>query len=330
MPMRTSSTYQSARPRAALGMLCLLGALLVVSTAGSATANTQRGAQLDKVTIAIIAVDATGQLMYAKDRGFFRKHGIDAEIKIVADGTQTVPALLSGQAQFTGVPTAGLAQLKSNNAPVKLVAAGALYRPRLPTSGVFVAPGKRITRARDLVGKRISVDFRNSIAHIGLLRWLDRRGGVSAEQFELVTLPFAQSVAPLLRGHVDAAVLPEPQATTALRGGARRIGMPFDSVCTKDCLLLAFIARSNVDRDLAARFRNAVQAAAVWANQKRNQVASARILARYAILKPKQVVNMTRTPYATRLRLVQTQPWIDLYAEYELIPDSFTPADLLK
>ncbi|MGH3079310.1 MAG: ABC transporter substrate-binding protein [Gaiellaceae bacterium] len=312
-----------------MGLLCLLGALLVVSTAGSATANT-RGAQLDKVTIAIIPVDPAAQIMYAKDRGFFRKHGIDAEIKIVADGTQTVPALLSGQAQFTGVPTGALAQLKSNNAPVRLVAAGALYRPRLPTSGVFVAPGKRITRARDLVGKRINVDFRNSIAHIGLLRWLDRRGGVSPEEFELSTLPFAQSVAPLLRGDFDAAVLPEPQATTALRGGARRIGLPFDSVCTQDCLLTVFIARSNVDRDLAARFRNAVQAAAVWANQKRNQTASARILARYANLKPTQVVNMTRIPYATRLRLVQAQPWIDLYAEYDLIPDSFTPADLLK
>ena len=330
MPMHTSSTYQSARPQAALGLLCLLGALLAVSTAGSATANTQRGAQLDKVTIAIIPVDPAAQIMYAKDRGFFRKHGIDAEIKIVADGTQTVPALLSGQAQFTGVPTAALAQLKSNNAPVKLVAAGALYRPRLPTSGVFAAPGKRINRARDLVDKRINVDFRNSIAHIGLLRWLDRRGGVSPEEVELSTLPFAQSVAPLLRGDFDAAVLPEPQATTALRGGARRIGLPFDSVCTQDCLLTVFIARSNVDRDLAARFRNAVQAAAVWANQKRNQVASARILARYANLKPTQVVNMTRTPYATRLRLVQAQPWIDLYAEYDLIPDSFTPADLLK
>jgi hypothetical protein len=94
--------------------------------------------------------------------------------------------------------------------------------------------------------------------------------------------------------------------------------------------LITFVARSGVDPNLAARFRNAVQAAAVWANRKRNQVASARILARYANLKPTQVVNMTRTPYAARLRLVQTQPWIDLYAEYDLIPDSFTPADLLK
>ena len=329
MPMHTSSTYERARPRAAFGLLCLLGVLLVVSTAGSATANTQR-ASLDEVTIAIIAVDPAAQIMYAKDRGFFRQQGIDAEIKIVADGTQTVPALLSGQAQFTGLPTGALAQLKSNNAPVKLVAAGALYRPRLPTTGVFAAPGKRISRARDLVGKRVNVDFRNSIAHIGLLRWLDRRGGVSPNQFELSTLPFAQSVAPLLRGDLDAAVLPEPWATMALRGGARRIALPFDSVCTQDCLLTVYIARSSVDPNLAARFRNAVQAAAVWANQPRNQVASARILARYASVKPTLVVNMTRTPYATRLRLVQAQPWIDLYAEYDLIPDSFTPADLLK
>src|SRR4026209_213412 len=169
MPMHTSSTYERARSRVALGLLCMLGALLAVSTAGSATANSQR-AQLDEVTIAIIAVDPAAQIMYAKDRGFFRKQGIDAEIKIVADGTQTVPALLSGQAQFTGLPTGALAQLKSNNAPVKLVAAGALYRPRVPTTGVFAAPGKRISRARDLVGKRVNVDFRNSIAHLGLLR----------------------------------------------------------------------------------------------------------------------------------------------------------------
>jgi NitT/TauT family transport system substrate-binding protein len=328
MPMHTNSTSHRTRPRAVLGLLCLLGALLGVPTAGSATANAQR-AELDEVTIAVIAVDPAAQIMYARDRGFFRKHGIDAEVKIVADGTQTVPALLSGHVQFTGVPTAALAQLKSNNAPVKLVAAGALYRPKLPTTGVFAAPGKRISRARDLVGKRINVDFRNSIAHIGLLRWLDRRG-VSSEEFELATLPFAQSVAPLLRGDLDAAVLAEPWATMALRGGARRIGLPFDSVCTQDCLLTVFIARSGVDPNLAARFRNAVQAAAVWANQPRNQVASARILARYANVKPTLVVNMTRTPYATRLRLVQTQPWIDLYAEYDLIPDSFTPVDLLR
>ena len=116
--------------------------------------------------------------MYASDRGFFRKQGIDAEIVIVADVTLTVPAVLSGQAQFAAVPVPTLAILKSNKAPVKAIAAGAVYEPGTNTS-VLVAAGKQITRARDLVGKRVGLDFLNSIAHIGLLRWL-QRGGVSA------------------------------------------------------------------------------------------------------------------------------------------------------
>jgi NitT/TauT family transport system substrate-binding protein len=329
MPNAHDLTHQRIRAALALGLVGVLVALLVVPAAGSTSATTQGRAQLDKVTIAALALDPAGPVMYAKDRGFFRQQGIDAEIKILADGTQTVPALLSGQADFTGLPPSGLAILKVNKLPVKAVAALAVYRPRLPTTGVFVAPGKRISRARDLVGKRINVDFQNSVVHIGLLRWL-QRGGVSRDQVTLSTLPFAQSVAPLLRGDFDAAVLVEPQATQALQGGARRIALPFDSVCSDDCLLTVAIARSNVDPNLAARFRNAVQAAAVWANQKRNQAASARILARYASIKPALVEKMTRTPYATRLRVGMARPWIDLYAEYDLIPDSFTPADLLK
>ena len=65
--------------------------------------------------------------------------------------------------------------------------------------------------------------------------------------------------------------------------------------------MTALMAGRRVDPDLAARFRNAVQAAAVWANQKRNQAASGRILARYAPL-PKVLAKMTRITYATRLR----------------------------
>ena len=88
----------------------LVAALLALrSSGGSATAATEGGQQLRKVKVAIIALDATGQVMYAKHRGFFERQGLDVEIKIVGDGTQTVPALLSGQAQFTGIPVPGLA-----------------------------------------------------------------------------------------------------------------------------------------------------------------------------------------------------------------------------
>jgi NitT/TauT family transport system substrate-binding protein len=312
-----------------LGLACLLAALVAVPAGSSSPSATHDGDQLRKVNVAIIAVDATAQVMFAKHRGFFAKQGIDAELTVVGDGTLTVPALLSGQAQFAAVPVAVLAILRSRNAPVKAVAGGAVYEPGVPTTVLVAAPGKRISRARDLVGKRIGLDSLYNISHIALQRWL-ARGGVSPEDVDIATLPFAQMIPPLVHGQLDAAWLPEPWATQALQRGARTIAYPFDAVCSQDCLLTVYIAQRNVDPDLAARFRNAVQAAAVWANRKRNQAASGRILGRYAPVDAKVLEKMTRIAYATRLRPRSAQPWIDLFAEYKLIPESFSATDLVK
>jgi hypothetical protein len=90
------------------------------------------------------------------------------------------------------------------------------------------------------------------------------------------------------------------------------------------------MARKDGDPNLNARFRNAVQAAAVWANQKRNQAARGRILARYAPIEPAVLAKMVWFSYATRLRPRMAQPWLDLYAEYDLIPDGFSANDLVK
>jgi NitT/TauT family transport system substrate-binding protein len=306
-----------------------LAAVLVFVLGASATAATESGQQLRSVKVAIIAVDATGQVMYAKHRGFFRKQGLDVEITIVADGTQTVPALLSGQAQFTGVPVPGLAALKSNGGPVRAVAGGAMYEPGSRTTVLVAAPGEQIRRARDLVGKRIAIDFRNSIAHVALLRWL-KRGGVAESDVDISFTPFPLMIGPLLRGQIDAAWLPEPFATQAVQRGARIFARPFDAVCTHACLLTIFIARKDADPELVARFRNAVQEAAVWANQKRNYAARGRILTRYAPVSPRVLAKMAWFSYAPRLRPAQGQPWLDLYAEYDLIPDTYKASDLVK
>ena len=314
--------------RIRIAAACLL-ALVAVSLGGSASAAPGDASQLRKVTIAIIAVDPAAQVMYAKARGFFTRQGIDAEIMVMADGTLTAPAVISGQAQFAAMPTGALAAAKSNGAPFRMVAGGALYEPGVATTVVVAAPRSGIRSARDLVGKRVALDFVPSLAHVGLRRWLER-GGVSIEDVDFTTLPFPQIVAPLIRGDVDAAVLPEPYATEALRRGARRVALPMDAVCSQECLLTVYMARRDIDPNLAARFRNAVQQAAVWANQKRNRPASARILAQYAEIPPAARGTMSRSKYATRLRLPLAQPWLDVYRRYGLIPETFRPEDLLK
>jgi NitT/TauT family transport system substrate-binding protein len=317
---------RAVRRFAALGCALLV---LPLSAGGSAAAPTSGGAALETVTIATLALEPASLAFYAKHRGLFAKQGLDARLLVLSDPTQLVPALLSNDAQFIGFNVGGAAILKSRNVPVRLVAAGAMYRRTAPATGVVAAPGKRIARARDLVGKRVAIDAANTIGHIGLLKWL-KGNGVTASDVELVELPFPQMLGPLRRGQIDAAILPEPYLTLALERGARRVANPLHAVCAQNCLLTVWMSRKDMDPVVAARFRNAIQAAAVWANKPENDAASGAILARYAPIDKDVIARMTRTRFSERLRPALAQPWIDAFAEFGVIPGSFRAIDLVK
>ena len=191
-------------------------------------------------------------------------------------------------------------------------------------------PGRAITRPRDLVGKTILIDGPNTIAHIGVLKWL-KRGGVSKDDVKINFVPFPDMLASLSKGDVDAAFVPEPYITQAVQQGSKVVAYPFNAVCSKTCLLTFWMARANVDANLAARFRNAIQNAAVWANQDKNDAASAKILARYArATDAKVLAKMKRSSFATRLRPSLAQPWLDAFAEFGVIPAGFKAIDLVK
>ena len=311
--------------RAALGAALALVAVLVAA-GGPASAT---DGSLETVTIASPPFEPTALAFYADARGFFRKRGIEAKIVVLADPGAVAAAIASGDAQFGPSDIGGLLLGKSRGLPVKLVAAGALYVRQAPTAALVSAPGERFASARDLVGKRVGVDRTGSIAHVALLKWL-KRGGVRADAVQLSYYAFPDMIGALTRGTIDAAVLPEPFLTVAKQRGAKLVAPIFQTVCTTACLLTVWVAHGDVDRTLAARFRNAIQEAAVWANRKENDAASGAILARHTKLEKAVIAKMTRSRFATRLRLPQAQPWIDVYKEFELIPETFTALDLLK
>jgi NitT/TauT family transport system substrate-binding protein len=323
--MRGMGGEMTRTPR--LVRLCCIGVALLVCACGNGPAAPTTATTT--VNITALAIEPTALAFYAKERGFFSREGIDARITVINDPLQAPAAVLSGTAAFSSFSVGGLALLKSRGAPVRLVAAGALYAPKAPTTALVSAKGKRFRRAGDLVGKTIAIDRLNAPAHIGLLRWL-KRNGLDARDVDFVEIPFPQMIGPLSRGSVDAAVLPEPVLTIALQRGATRIAPILNAVCARDCLATVWIARRDVDPDLAARFRNAIQAAAVWANREQNQRASGAILAKYSELDPALIAKVTRTRFATRLRPQLAQPWINAYAEFGFIPSPSPAIELTE
>ena len=308
----------SGRP---LTTLCFLVAVLVVSVAAanaSARPAAKRAPTVTTITIVMPAVEGLANALYAHHKGFFRRQGLNAKITILTDPTQNIPALLSGEADFAGITVGGLALVRSRGVPVKMVASAALFRPLAPLSWLVVRRGSTVRGARDLIGKTVAIDSPSSIAHVAMRRWL-KRNGVSDSRVEFRPLAFPQMLAPLARGEVDAATIPEPFLTMALQQGARRLSNFYTAVCPKICLLTLWMARKDQDVVVAAKFRNAVQAASVWADQKKNRRASAAILAKYAPIDAAVMRRMTRAYFAQRLVPRLGQPWIDAYAEFGLI-----------
>jgi ABC-type nitrate/sulfonate/bicarbonate transport system substrate-binding protein len=110
------------------------------------------------VNITALPIEPTALAFYAHELGFFSREGIDARITVINDPQQAPAAVLSGAAVFSSFSVSGLAVLKSRGAPVRLIAAGALYVPTVPTTAPVAAKGQRFKTAGDLVGKTIAID----------------------------------------------------------------------------------------------------------------------------------------------------------------------------
>ncbi|MDF2752414.1 MAG: hypothetical protein K0S82_797 [Gaiellaceae bacterium] len=315
--------------RGARGVLLLCLSLVVLLVPAGATPAPADGSDLTRVNIVVLPIEATAQAFYAKHRGFFLKQGIDARITVLADPTQLAAAVISGEAHFSAVSVGALAIMKSRGAPVRVVASGSFWEPKAPTAALVAAPGVSIARPRQIRGKRVAIDIVNNLGHIALLKWL-KRNGMSAGDIRLSEIPFAQMLGPLQRGTIDVGLLPEPFLTIGKRRGLKPIGSILNSVCPQVCLSTMWMGRRDVDRNLAARFRNAIQTASVWANQERNEAASGAILAKYVPIDRAVIGKMTRVSFATRLRPAMAQPWIDAFAEFGVIPAAFSAIDLVK
>lgn len=312
------------RKAAAIALPALLA--LLAGVAPSASGNS---AQRIEIEVGVAPFDPVSAPFYAQELGLFARAGLDVNLTILTNPGLAQNGVISGQLDFAGAQVGGLAIAEARKAPVRMVAGGAVYRPKAPDAGFVAAPQRRITRASQLVGERVGIDSEVTIAGVALVRWLAQRG-VDADDVQLQRATFPDMLALLVRGEIAAAVLPEPYLTQALARGGTRIANVFGAVCPRLCLNTGWMARADVDPSVAARFRTAIQAAGAWANKKENRLRSAAILAKYSKIRPSLIARSTRTTHATRLRPALAQPWIDVYAELGLIPEAFPAIELVR
>ncbi|WP_345396007.1 ABC transporter substrate-binding protein [Nonomuraea salmonea] len=203
-------------------------AALVTACGTSEPAGESTGTGPAKVNAGVIAIVDTAPIHLGKAKGFFTEQGIDLTITPVAGGAASVSGVVSGQFQFAFGNTTSLLTAKQQGLDVKVVANGVSSTGEQGEdfSAVLVKPDSPIRTAKDLAGKKISV---NQLKNIGdtTVRASVRKAGGDPSGIEFVELPFPDAPAALQGDRVDAIWVVEPFVSQAISQGARPVAWNF-------------------------------------------------------------------------------------------------------
>ena len=278
--------------------------------------------------VATTPTEAGAAVYYAQELGLFKKVGLRVDISAGNSGAADAAAVASGALDIALSSVPSIASAHERNIPFVVIAPGAVYTSKAPTSALVAAKNSPIKNARDLEGKTIANNALKNIGEIAADAWLDA-GGANIASVKIVELPLPAMEAALEQGRIDAAILVEPSLGKALAGNVRVLAFAYSNVASA-FLLSAYFTTSDwakANANALRRFQTAVREANHWANQAANHKRSADIIQKYMQVTPG--ASSTRATYGESLDLTLIQPVIDAAAKYHVLKAAFPATEMV-
>lgn len=204
--------------RKGLGLATALAALVTISACGSSASDDKAAGngELTKVVVGMQSVTPFVQVPLGVDKGLFKKHGLDVEVKIISEATTIPPAVLADQIDFAAWSYASFASLASKGLPLITVGPGDTAGTDLASDYTQLVTTKKsgIAATKDLAGKKIATNSLASLSEVQTRVALSN-AGVDPDSVKIVPIPYANQGAALASGQVDAAQMAEPFLTKA-------------------------------------------------------------------------------------------------------------------
>jgi NitT/TauT family transport system substrate-binding protein len=198
------------------------------SGSGPASAGTGAGGGLAKISVGVIPIVDTAPIWLGKEKGFFKDEGLDLDIQTATGGAAIVPGVVSGSFDFAFSNLISVMVAKDKGLDLQFVANGASTTgdPKKDVGAVVVPADSPIKSAKDLAGKKVSV---NNLANIGdtTISSVVEAAGGDPKSVDFVEVAFPDAPAALENKQVDAAWILEPFLSAAVDKGARVISYNF-------------------------------------------------------------------------------------------------------
>lgn len=196
----------SRRMTAPLAVALFVGSALLASAAWGQTA----AASVGSVIVGSSVDASSASLVVGVKKGFFKKYGVDATLKVFPSAQEALESVLTGQVDTTANGPFNIPPVAARGGKIRIIAE--LERSELQF-GVAAKAG--ITQPKDLIGKKVGTQFNTSTDYY--YRLYAKKYGLDESSISLQNIAFPQLVPALAKGDIDAFFAFEPLMTRGLR-----------------------------------------------------------------------------------------------------------------
>ena len=175
-----------------------------------ASNSSQEQQKLTPVKITMTTWSGYGPLFLARDKGFFKKHGLDVQLIVIQGLGERKQALAGNQVDGIATTLDIETQIVAAGIPLKQIWA---LDDSYGGDGILAKP--EIKTIKDLKGKNVAYDF-GTASHILLLSIL-ARNGMTEQDINHVQMSASDAGSTFVAGKVDAAVTWEPWLSKAVK-----------------------------------------------------------------------------------------------------------------
>lgn len=295
--------------------------LLSSLAAASAAAALPAWGQSTKILFGYTAVTDFASVFVAAENGYFKKRGLDVELKFIPINS-TIPAAVQADSLQIGGPTPSVFLQSVDGGLDHVVVAGAGVTSKTVTGfGLVAKAGSGIRTAKDCVGKKIGVPGLGAFLHVTFRAWLKDQG-VDYKKVNFVEASFPQHGDLLRGGSVDAVVSADPFMSRITDTGVGYVASYYSTFLPENQPTIVHVARRDwvAKNPAAARgFREAVQEAAAFMNQPKNDGAVRAAIGKYIKLPPEVIAKVQISPPVAVVTEKQLTYWVNLMKDQEML-----------
>jgi NitT/TauT family transport system substrate-binding protein len=305
----------------------LAAATLVLAFLASAPGARAADAPLIPLEVGTMPGDASAEVYYGVDQGFFKAEGLDVHINPFTNVGAQAAAVISGTIAIGNGGVGSIAVAREKGILERVIAPASMYDANALTAALMVAKDSPVKNAADLNGKIVGTNGLQDQAHLESMLWLEKHGA-DLSTIKFTEIPFPAMAGALAQNRIQAALMVEP-LITAGSADVRRFGDAMGAISNRFITTGWFAGDAwlQTNPDVAARFVRAMLKTAAWANTHHPE--SAQILVRSAKLDPDIASKMTRSTYGTSMEPALMQPVLDMFLHFKVLPTAMSADDVI-